>query len=396
MKKSKHHKEEDSCPLCSSPNDEELEPQESRHAENLIDRRDFMKTAALGAIGASAALSMGDLFAALPQIPLSPDAIPGPFPGRVVEVVNPEVVKEHHQVDIQLLRKMMEKGMAELTGKTSLAEAWKMFISSDDVVGIKLNCAGGPLCYSRPEILDEIIRGVRMAGVKDDNIIVWDRRQWLMTRCGYQVNRNSAGVKYYGPEVTRVGQEDMNGYDAEAYIESDIVSRSPLRLVRKPSTRSHFAEIMSQKVTKLINLPVLKDHGTAGVTLCLKNLGFGVVHNTARFHPAPYYGAPIIADVHAHPIVRKKTVLHILDGLWAVWNGGPDANQGNTYPSGRIFLGTDPVAIDQVCWQLIEANRKVLDYPPIGERAHHIAATARKGLGINDPQRISHLSFKVD
>ncbi len=395
MKKSKLHKEENSCPLCFSSKDSGLEPQESQNTEKLIDRRDFMKTATLGAIGASTALSMGDLFTALPQIPLSQDAIPGPFPGRVVEVINPEVVKEHHQVDSPLLREMMEKGMAELTGKTSLTEAWKMFISSDDVVGIKLNCLGGPLCYSRPEIVEEIIRGVRLAGVKEDNIIVWDRRQWHMTMCGYQVNRSSPGVKYYGPEVTRVGQEDMNGYDAEAYIESDIVSRSPLRLVRKPSTRSHFAEIMSRKVTKLINIPVLKDHRTAGVTLCLKNLGFGVVHNTARFHPAPYYGAPIIADVCAHPIVRKKTVLHILDGLWAVWNGGPSATQSSTYASGRIFLGTDPVAIDQVCWQLIEAERKALGHPPIGGRAHHIAATARKGLGINDPQRISHLSFKV-
>jgi len=354
-----------------------------------------MKTAALGAAGVGATLSIGDMVTPLSRPPLLQGAIPGPFPGRVVEVSHSEVVKEPHQVDSQLLRKMMEKGIAELTGKNSLAEAWKMFVSSDDVVGIRLNCAGGPLCYSRPEIVEEIIRGLKLAGVKQDNIIVWDRRQWLMTKCGYQVNRNSPGVKYYAPEVSKVGQEDMNGYDPEAYIESDIVRRDPRRPDHKPSKRSHFAEIISQKVTKLINLPVLKDHGTAGVTLCLKSLVFGMVNNTARFHPAPYYGAPIIVDVCAHSIVRERTVLHILDGLWAVWNGGPSANQGNTYPSGRIFLGTDPVAIDQVCWQLIETKRKALGYPRIGGRAHHIAAAARKGLGINDPKRISHLSINM-
>jgi len=395
MKKRKRRKEESPSSVCSSLNDGGLEPDVCPDANKLMDRRDFMKTAALGTLGVGATLGMGDLSAPRPRTLASQGAILGPFPGRVVEVSHPEVIKEPHQVDSQQLRGMMERGMEELSGKTSLAEAWKMFISPDDVVGIKLNCAGGPLCYSRPEMVDEIIRGLKLAGVKEDNIIVWDRRQWLMTRCGYQVNRNSPGVKYYGPEVTRVGQEDMNGYDSEAYIESDIVSGSRLRLVRKTSTRSHFAEIMSKKITKLINLPVLKDHGTAGVTLCLKNLGFGVVHNTARFHPAPYYGAPIIVDVFSHPIVRQKTVLHILDGLWAVWNGGPSANQGNTYPLGNIFLGTDPVAIDQVCWQLIEAKRKALGYPPIGGRAHHIAAAARKGLGINDPKHISHLIFKM-
>ncbi len=172
MKKRKHHKEKDFSALSFTPRDGALETEVSPAAGSLMDRREFMKTAALGAAGVGTTLSIGDMLTPLPSPPLLQGAIPGPFPGRVVEVSHSEVVKELHQVDIPLLRKMMEKGIAELTGKNSLAEAWKMFVSSDDVVGIRLNCAGGPLCYSRPEMVEEIIRGLKLTGVKQDNIIV--------------------------------------------------------------------------------------------------------------------------------------------------------------------------------------------------------------------------------
>jgi len=318
-------------------------------------------------------------------------AIPGPWPGKVCEVSSPEVFS-NNQIDQQAVKAMLEKGLKELTGKNSLAEAWSVFIKPDDVVGIKINCATGPLCLcaSSKELVQEIINGLKLIGVKEDNIIVWDRGEYEMIRCGWNINHSGPGVKYYGPEVELVDQEDMNGYDPECYVESEIIATRRANPAKKTGKRSYFAEIMSQKITKLINVPVLKDHGSAGVTFCLKNLGFGLVNNTARFHPAPYYCAPIMVDVCLHPMVRKKTVLHILDALNGLWDKGPNTKPDYIWQYKSIFVGTDPVAIDRMCYEVIEKKRREMGAPPIGRRALHIAECSKAGLGVNDLSKIQH------
>jgi len=41
---------------------------------------------------------------------------------------------------------------------------------------------------------------------------------------------------------------------------------------------------LTQRTNILINLPVLKDHDGAGVTIGLKNM-YGVIHNPNKYHP---------------------------------------------------------------------------------------------------------------
>ena len=48
--------------------------------------------------------------------------------------------------------------------------------------------------------------------------------------------------------------------------------------------RSYAARFITREVNKLINVPVLKDHQSAGITLALKNLSHGLVNNVSRSH----------------------------------------------------------------------------------------------------------------
>jgi uncharacterized protein (DUF362 family) len=364
-----------------------------------ISRRHFLAEGTMALVGSSLMLkSKASKHKGFHSIQTSekPGAIPGPWPGKVCEVSSPEVFS-NKQIDQQSVKAMLEKGLKELTGKNSLAEAWSVFIKPDDTVGIKINCATGPLCLcaSSKELVNEIINGLKQVGIKEDNIIVWDRGEYEMVRCGWKVNRHKPGVKYYGPEIKLVDQEDMNGYDSECFIESEIGAVSRTNAAIKSGKRSYFAEIMSRKITKLINVPVLKDHASAGVTLCLKNLGFGLVNNTARFHPAPYYCAPIMVDVCLHPMVRKKTVLHILDALNGLWNKGPDTKPDYIWQYKSLIFGTDPVAIDRIGCEIIENKRREMGAQPIGNRALHIAECGRAGLGVSDPSKIQHRKITI-
>ena len=42
--------------------------------------------------------------------------------------------------------------------------------------------------------------------------------------------------------------------------------------------------LVSERFTKIINVPNMKDHGAPGVTGCLKNIAYGNFSNVARSH----------------------------------------------------------------------------------------------------------------
>ena len=93
--------------------------------------------------------------------------------------------------------------------------------------------------------------------------------------------------------------------------------------------RSHLGLLVTRRVNKLVMLPVLKDHGSAGVTGALKNMSHGLVNNVARSHSTPETNVcnQFIPEVVSHPIIRKKCVLHIMDGIKGVYQEGPFGEQ---------------------------------------------------------------------
>src|SRR5207244_10245180 len=75
------------------------------------------------------------------------DGIPGPFPGRVVEVAHAGSVVED-AVQEPVAAAMVERGMSELVGAPNAVEAWRRFFAPGDVVGIKVNPVGAPHAIS--------------------------------------------------------------------------------------------------------------------------------------------------------------------------------------------------------------------------------------------------------
>src|SRR6266403_1380296 len=87
-------------------------------------------------------------------------------------------------------------------------------------------------------------------------------------------------------------------------------------------TRSYMASIVSTGLTKIINVPTMKDHSAAGVTGCLKNLGYGTFNNVARAHRTPFsFTDTLIGVMCSVEPLRSKAVLHIMDGTRMVWRG---------------------------------------------------------------------------
>ena len=345
----------------------------------------------------------------LPPGKPSPLGMPGLFPGRVIEVSDPGSIVRN-RVAQPVVSRMLEQGLKELTGESSVKAVWARFVEPADIVGIKINPSGAPACCSSPEIVREIISGLQSAGVSAGNIVVYDRYGYEMDVGSYQALL-PPGVRVVGVQE---GFSDITGYDPNIYCQANFFGEW--------ETRSYMASIVATGVTKIINVPTLKDHSASGVTGCLKNLGYGTFNNVARSHRQPFsFTSPLIGVMCSVEPLRSKAVLHIMDGTRQVWHGGPLTQvQDFIYQAGTLLLGTDPVAVDTVELQIIEAKRQLEGAPSVWEHdpksitanglefyhdAHknlfyrqpgHIAAAGKLGLGVSDIAQIDRRQFKFN
>jgi len=147
---------------------------------------------------------------------------------------------------------------------------------------------------------------------------------------------------------------------------------------------SCFSNIISRLATAIVNVPVLKDHDLAGVTLGMKNF-FGAIHNPNKYHDNNCN--PFIADLVTHRFIKDKLRLTICDGSTAVCGGGP-AYPGHhpnwAWNYAGILMSLDPVALDAVGWRIIEKKRKELGLASLAEAGRepkYIATAADYGLG---------------
>jgi len=289
-----------------------------------MDRRTFVKGGCIG----SATLLMQGLDPAmradvtppaappielhgLPDYKASPLGMPGLFPGRVIELRDPNAIVRN-RVSQPIVRHMLEHAMKELTGEKSAPGAWAKFVEPHDIVGIKINPSGAPACCSSPEILREIIGSVQSVGVPARNILVYDRYSYEMDIGSYQALL-PPGVRILGIQEAFAGGA---GYEPNVYCDANCFGEW--------ETRSYMASIVAHEVTKIINVPTMKDHSASGVTGALKNLAYGTFNNVARTHRAPYsFTTPLIGLMCTVEPLRSKAVLHIMDGMRQVWHGGP-------------------------------------------------------------------------
>jgi hypothetical protein len=316
-----------------------------------IDRRSFLESTFLGL---TAAMAQSRSRAAQ-NVSLG---IPGPYPGRVIAVEHSGCISGG-VYQSQPVRQMVERGMMTLTGAPTAQDAWRVFFTKGDVVGIKVSPVGGPHLCSDATVLHSIMDGLNQAGVPDTSIVVFNRYREEAVECGIDKwVRPGSRFEAASPRYDDI-QLDMAGYDDRHFMELAIVK--PGDDPNNPrSRRSYVAKIVSTEVNKIINLPVLKHHQSAGVTITLKNMSHGFVNNVNRSHMTPTANACgiFIPSVVSLPIIRQKVVLHVVDAVKASYHGGPTGRPQFIWEPKTLYFGTDPVALDKTGLKVIDAKRQ--------------------------------------
>jgi uncharacterized protein (DUF362 family) len=291
--------------------------------------------------------------------------IPGPYPGRVVEVDHPGCIL-NGLYQREPVQNMIRRGMQELTGAPDWQEAWRSFFEKGDVVGIKVSPVGGPHLCSDALVMASILEGLQAASVPLRDVIVFNRYRREALEAGID-KWLPAGLRFVAAsEKYDNVQLDMDGYDGDHYMEMALIKPGE-NANDAHFRRSYVAKVVTQQVNKIINLPVLKHHQSAGVTVTLKNMSHGFVNNVNRSHLTPTLNAcgSFIPSVVSLPIIRQKVVLHIVDAVKASYHGGPGGKPQFIWEEKKMYFGTDPVAIDKTGWKAIDAKRQQVGMAPI-------------------------------
>jgi len=335
-------------------------------------------------------------------------SMPGLYPGGVCAVENPAVLVSG-KYQAEQVQKMIRRGMMELTGADGWVDAWRQFFEPGDIVGIKVNPVGQSAgVISDATVVQEIIAGLKAAGVKRQDIVAYDR---------YRKEFYSAGFDKWLPEGVRISwatdevdntQQNIAGYDPDHYMDMALTLPG-FSVDNLTARRSYAAQFITKQVNKVINLPVLKDHQSAGITMCLKNLSHGLVNNVNRSHSSPSLNAcnTFIPAVVAMPVIRNKVVLNILDGVKGLYNGGPGGKPEFVWEHHTLYFSTDPVSLDHIGWEVIDAKREAVGMKKLVEslpdknstfvhrQPEHVEIAGALGLGVWDRNRIDLREFKV-
>ena len=334
---------------------------------------------------------LGVLACAMPgAFAQAPRAVPTP---SVVYAVHDTAAIKDYETDAHVVRAMVNRLVTAATGKADVAHAWASLVRPNDKVGIKICAAGGELFTTHHDVVNAIVEGLVAAGHPRETIIVWDRSLGGITEAGYHPQVDGYQIKAVAPR---------DGYDAKAILTAPVMGNlvwgdfeykgspraPPLSDEQNTSNASHFARLLVNEVTKVINVPVMSSSETNGVAGCIYNMSIPNVDNWRRFSQTVGFGADSLAQIYAHPLIAQKVVFNLMDGLIAQYAGGPQSQPNWAVHHATLYASKDPVALDAVALRQLQEWRKRTDLPPIGHTADYIQLAAQLGLGNAAPNRI--------
>jgi len=243
---------------------------------------------------------------------------------------------------------MFEKGIAEIGSMSR-------FVKTGNVVVVKPNIGWDTpperAANTNPVLIGKIIEHCINAGAKE--VLVFDNTCDEWTRC-YKNSGIEAAVKSAGGKM-------VTGKDKKMYKEVQVVKGKSLK-----STTVHEL-VLNADV--FINVPVLKNHGGATMSLTMKNL-MGVVWDRGWWHKHDLHQC--IADFASF----KKPDLNIIDGYNVMKRNGPrGVSVADVVNMKYQIISTDMVAADTAASKVFGVDLN---------KVKHIALAEELGVGTMD------------
>jgi uncharacterized protein (DUF362 family) len=326
-------------------------------------RREFLKECAAGALAAGAAPF------AFADHRVQPTGTAGEK-SKVVIARDASLYGAGNAPDSARVANLLDQAMQNFAESSDPVAPWKTIVRPGEVVGLKVNTIAGPGLSTHVVLAAAICERLKQAGVKPSNIIVWDRWNHELEHAGYAISDDPNKVRVMGTDSKNIGYDDNTLSFGVA--------------------KSRLSKFLTRTCDCMINVPILKNHSGAGVTLALKNM-YGVNNNPDTLHGNNC--CPGVADLYMLPPICEKFRFVVADAMTGCFEGGPGFRPQYAWKYNGVMVASDPVAIDYTAWQIIEhkrAERGLKTLTDAGTPPNYIAVAAdsQHHLGTNDPNRI--------
>ncbi|HTD87764.1 MAG TPA: hypothetical protein VK850_14405 [Candidatus Binatia bacterium] len=113
-----------------------------------------------------------------------------PAPTNRVVIVENANATDAFQPRLDIVRQMVDQGVAKLLTVTNVTDGWRQLLKPQDVIGLKVYCAPGRNCGTRPALVAAVIESLSAAGFSASNIVVWDKHRSELRRAGFSIWRH--------------------------------------------------------------------------------------------------------------------------------------------------------------------------------------------------------------
>ena len=284
------------------------------------------------------------------------------------------------------IRTMVARGITTLTGKSSASEAWLSLVSTQDTIGIKVFSEPGPNSGTRPAVVKAVIQELLAAGLQPKQIIVWDKHQTDLRLAGYFDLAKQFGVRVAGSAEA--------GYDEKTFYDTPLLGNlvwGDLEFGKKGDgigRKSFVSKLVSNNMTKIINITPLMNHNEAGVFGNLFSLATGSVDNTARFESDHDRMATAVPEIYALPSLSDHVVLNITDALICQYEGEERSLLHYSAILNQLRFSRDPLALDVLSLQELDHQRSLVNAPVVKFDPELYNNAALLELGVNDLKKI--------
>ncbi|KAA6344164.1 hypothetical protein EZS27_008179 [termite gut metagenome] len=214
---------------------------------------------------------------------------------------------------------------------------------------------------TNPKLIAEIVKQCLAAGAKEVKVFDHTCDDW---------------VKCYANSGIRAAVEGAGGQMIPANLESYYRPVSLPKGIKLKDTQIHEA-ILDSDVW--INVPILKHHGGANLSISMKNL-MGIVWDRRFFHSNDLQQC--IADVCT---LEKKPVINVVDAYRLLKTNGPQGRSlTDVVPSKAMFISQDIVAADTAAAKFFNQVREM----PL-DTVGHLANGQALNLGTMDIDKLN-------
>ena len=305
----------------------------------------------------------------------------------VLIVENPDATYQY-QPNADAIQAMVNRGITNFTGRATVAEAWRSLVSTNDVVGIKVYSAPGPINGTRPAVVAAVIHGLLDAGLPGKHIIIWDRDADDLRAAGFFKLADQLGVQAAGSR--QAGYDPTNSYLPDTPIIGQLVW-GDLEFGKKGpdvGKKSFVSKLVSRQITKIISIAPLLNQDAAGACGHLYGLAMGSVDNTMRFEGDPGRLAVAVPEIYALPLLGDRVALNLTDALIGQYAGSSKGLLQYSTVLNQLWFSHDPVALDTLAIQELDRERRIFGAPAFKANRQLYSNAALLQLGVNAVAKI--------